>query len=56
MWVKLDYCDILQKEVDKALEGIFEKEERFMPHLTIARVKSVNNKEALSVFLEKNKK
>ena len=37
-------CEGLQKEVDEALRGLYEKEQRFMGHLTIARVKKVQNK------------
>ncbi|MCX6749499.1 MAG: RNA 2',3'-cyclic phosphodiesterase [Candidatus Pacearchaeota archaeon] len=44
IWVKLDNCGHLQRIIDEKLSGIFEKEERFMGHVTIARVKSVKNK------------
>lgn len=44
VWVKLNNCYDLQRIIDEKLEGIFKKEERFMGHLTIARVKSVKNK------------
>jgi len=43
----------LQLEIDKKLEGLFEREERFMSHLTIARVKKVKDKK---IFLEELKK
>ena len=45
--------DDLHKQADKALEGIVPKEKRFKAHLTIARVKYVEDKEK---FLEALKK
>jgi 2'-5' RNA ligase len=33
----------LQKQVDKKLEILFEKEQRFMGHLTIARIKKIDD-------------
>lgn len=41
VWVKVGGKGMfeLQKKIDEALEGLFEKERRFMSHLTIARVK-----------------
>ena len=53
IWVKLNGIEELQREVDKALEGIFNKEERFMSHITIARVKSVQDKDVLLSFLKR---
>jgi 2'-5' RNA ligase len=49
VWVGIRNCEKLQKEVDEKLEELFEKEKRFMGHLTIARVKNLKNKEE---FLE----
>lgn len=49
IWVKLEDCMDLQKEIDEILFGLFEKEKRFMGHVTIARVKSLRNKKE---FLE----
>lgn len=43
----------LQKQIDEKLEGLFEKEERFMSHLTIARVKKVKDKKVFLQELEK---
>ena len=37
-------CDELQKEIDEKLKDLFDKEKRFMSHLTIARVKSIKDK------------
>lgn len=50
VWLHLTNCDKLQKEIDKSLKGLFKPEQRFMSHLTIARVKNVKNKKD---FLEK---
>ena len=55
IWLRLTNCDDLQKEVDKKLEGLFEKEKRFMSHLTIARVKSIKNKNQFFSEIEKIK-
>ncbi len=44
IWVHLKWAEELQKAVDKSLSGLFEKEERFMGHITIARVKNIKNK------------
>ena len=52
IWMHLTTCEKLQKEIDKALVGLFEKERRFMSHLTIARVKSISDKRQ---FLEEIK-
>ncbi len=53
VWLHLTNCEKLQKEIDEALAGLFEKEKRFMSHLTIARVKKVDNK---NLFLKELKK
>ncbi len=44
IWINLSNCENLQKEVDKALNGMFGKERKFTAHLTIARVKQLKNK------------
>ncbi len=46
VWIKIGGKGIyeLQTEIDKVLEGLFPKEERFMSHLTIARIKYVKDK------------
>jgi 2'-5' RNA ligase len=53
LWIKLEGADVLklQKEIDMALEGMFEEEERFMSHITIARIKHVNNKREFLDYL-----
>ena len=43
VWLHLTNCDALQKEIDNSLKSLFKPEERFMSHLTIARVKNVEN-------------
>ncbi|MBS3086745.1 RNA 2',3'-cyclic phosphodiesterase [Candidatus Pacearchaeota archaeon] len=53
VWLHMNNCDALQKEIDEKLSPIFEPERRFMSHLTIARVKSIKDK---NIFLEKIKK
>lgn len=55
IWLKLTNCDNLQKEIDKSLEGISEKEKRFMGHLTIARVKKIKDKKEFLNSLKKIK-
>jgi 2'-5' RNA ligase len=44
VWLHLKGAEELQKKIDSALEGLFERERRFMSHITIARIKSVKNK------------
>ncbi|MBU2522744.1 MAG: RNA 2',3'-cyclic phosphodiesterase [Nanoarchaeota archaeon] len=44
LWIKLENCDELQKEIDNSLKDLFKKEKRFMSHLTIGRVKSIRDK------------
>jgi len=44
IWLKMENCSGLQRVIDENLSGLFEQEERFMGHLTIARVYSVRNK------------
>lgn len=51
IWIKVEGKQIhdLQKKIDDALSGMFKAEERFMSHLTIARIKYVKDKKG---FLE----
>lgn len=51
VWIKLEGKEIydLEKKIDLALNGMFKPEERFMGHLTIARIKHVKDKKE---FLE----
>jgi len=53
VWLGVRNCEILQKEIDEKLKEFFEPEERFMSHLTIARVKNVNNKKEFTERLYK---
>jgi RNA 2',3'-cyclic 3'-phosphodiesterase len=41
LWIGITNCENIQKEIDNALEGLHEKEKRFMGHLTIARIKNI---------------
>ena len=43
VWLHLTNCDALQREIDEKLSDLFGKEQRFMGHLTIARVKNIKN-------------
>jgi len=54
IWVKLNGKGVfqLQKEIDNKLKDLFEPEQRFMGHITIARVKNVKDKEELIEYLE----
>jgi 2'-5' RNA ligase len=51
IWLSLTNCEKIQKEIDEvlALNGLCEKEKRFMSHLTIARTKKIKDKK---LFLE----
>lgn len=55
VWVKIGGEGIfdLQKSVDSALAGLFALEERFMSHLTIARVRYVMDKEGFRDYVRK---
>ena len=53
VWLHMTNCLELQKEIDEKLSDLFEKERRLMGHITIARVKDAEDRNA---FLEKLKK
>lgn len=57
IWVKLNGKEVfeLQSKIDNVLLGMFPKEERFMSHITIARVKNVKEKLNLIDFVKKFK-
>ena len=55
IWIKIENCEELQKEIDEILSGLFEREKRFMSHLTIARVKFCKDKKKLIEDVEKLK-
>lgn len=60
IWIKLNGKEVfdLQKEIDEALSDLFEPEQRFMSHITIARVKNVGDRKALFDYIKnmKNRK
>ncbi len=43
VWLKLEGTEELQRKIDNSLSDLLPKEARFMSHLTIARVKYVDN-------------
>lgn len=45
----------IEKEIDEALKYKFPKDKNFVPHLTIARVKSIKDREKLKNFINKYK-
>lgn len=54
VWIKLEGAPIfkLQKEIDKSLKDLFPKEERFMSHLTIARIKHAKDKRSFDLKIK----
>lgn len=52
VWIKLLNTEKLQEEIDRVLVPLFPKENRFMSHITIARVKGISERKT---FLEKIK-
>ncbi|MEK6903507.1 MAG: RNA 2',3'-cyclic phosphodiesterase [Nanoarchaeota archaeon] len=54
IWTKIEGKEVyeLQKQIDRVLRESFPKEQRFMGHITIARVKQVKNKEKLLKVLK----
>ncbi len=47
VWVGIEPSDVirdLQRKIDDALTGLFQKEKEFKPHITLARVKTVKDK------------
>lgn len=55
IWLGITNCDNIQKEIDSALEGLYKREQRFMGHLTIARIKKVSDKKKVIEDLKKIK-
>ncbi|GIU68507.1 MAG: RNA 2',3'-cyclic phosphodiesterase [Candidatus Pacearchaeota archaeon] len=53
IWLHIKGPEKIQSEIDVSLSDLFEKEKRFMSHMTIARVKKIENKKN---FLEQLKK
>jgi len=52
VWVKVSNVS-LQKLIDDSLTDIFEKEWRFMGHITIARIKNLKNKSSFLKLINK---
>lgn len=54
IWIKLNGKGIweLQKQIDDKLFDLFDREERFMSHITIARVKNVFDKKGFLEYLK----
>mgnify|MGYP001614107489 CR=1 FL=1 len=52
IWVKFNGAEELQKEIDNNLKDLFEPENRFMSHVTIARIKYINEKKGLVEYLK----
>lgn len=54
IWIKLNGKGVfnLQKEIDEKLSDLLEKEERFMSHITIARVNYIKDKKGLLDYLD----
>jgi len=52
IWVELKGASRLQKEIDSGLDGLFKPEERFMSHITIARVRYVKEKKEFVEYLK----
>ncbi len=54
VWIKVEGKGIydLQKEIDDSLKEVFPAEERFMGHLTIARVKYIKDKKGFLSHIE----
>ena len=55
VWLHLSGMEELQKQVDEKLDKLFQPEQRFMSHLTIARVKSVRDRDKFLQELSKIK-
>ena len=55
IWLHLTNCEKLQQDIDNSLSDLFAPEKRFMSHLTIARVKSVKDKNMFLNEIEKIK-
>ena len=55
VWVGIEPHDIiceLQKQIDEALAGLFKKEKDFQPHVTLARVKTTENKKQFAELVK----
>lgn len=53
IWIKLEGKVFgLQKEIDEALKELFQPEQRFMSHITIARVKNVPDRKKFLDYIK----
>jgi 2'-5' RNA ligase len=55
VWLFISNCEKIQNEIDEKLSQSFEKEKIFMSHLTIARIKSLDDKKLFINSLKKIK-
>jgi 2'-5' RNA ligase len=55
VWLGITDCENIQKQIDNSLEGLYEKENRFMGHLTIARTRKISDKKKFTEDLKKIK-
>lgn len=55
IWIKLENCNKLQEEIDEKLKEMFQPEFRFMSHITVARIKKVEDRKKLIEYLKKIK-
>lgn len=55
IWIGIRNCVELQKEIDEKFQDLFEKEKRFMGHLTIARIKEIKDKKKFREEVKKIK-
>jgi 2'-5' RNA ligase len=56
MWLGVEpYSEIvaLQKNIDLSLDGLFDLDKRFHPHITLARIKVIRDKDAFARTLDK---
>ncbi len=52
IWIKLKNAEKLQKQIDEVLKDLFPVEQRFMSHITIARVKKVSDRKKLMEYIK----
>ncbi len=53
IWMHLLGATEIQSKIDCTLSTLYEKEKRFMSHITLARVKRVKNKNQLLTFIDR---
>ncbi len=53
LWLNINGCEDLQKQIDEKLKEFFDKENRFQGHITIARVKAIKDKKKFLDEIEK---